>query len=166
MMRTAVTLATALLAALVAEIAVPRVGGVAPDLVALTVVAVGRQRGPEAGALYGFVAGLAVDLFLTTPAGLTAAALTIVGYAAGSMGGRVGWWQWLPAGALTALAAGGLYLGLAILVGEDQLARAHTLLVLLAESGLTAIVAPAVVPIAGRAAGRAAGAVRAKAVVA
>jgi rod shape-determining protein MreD len=56
---------------------------VAPDVVLLVAVAAGVAAGPERGAITGFVAGIAYDLFLQTPLGLTALVWAIVSYGAG-----------------------------------------------------------------------------------
>ena len=45
--------------------------------------AVAWEDGPDTGAIYGFIMGLAVDLFLTTPLGLSALAFAVTGYAVG-----------------------------------------------------------------------------------
>ncbi|MGC9156070.1 MAG: rod shape-determining protein MreD [Ferrimicrobium sp.] len=59
--------------------------GVHPDFVMLMVAAVGVYRGREIGALTGFFAGLLVDSFLTTPFGISALVLCVVGYLAGEI---------------------------------------------------------------------------------
>ncbi|MHB8188897.1 MAG: rod shape-determining protein MreD [Ferrimicrobium sp.] len=59
--------------------------GVHPDIVMLVVACVGVSRGREIGALSGFFAGLVVDSFLTTPFGLSALVLAVVGYLAGEV---------------------------------------------------------------------------------
>jgi len=59
--------------------------GVHPDFVMLMVAAVGVYRGREVGALTGFFAGLVVDSFLTTPFGISALVLCVVGYLAGEI---------------------------------------------------------------------------------
>jgi rod shape-determining protein MreD len=59
--------------------------GVHPDFVMLMVAAVGVYRGREVGALTGFFAGLVVDSFLTTPFGISALVLCVVGYIAGEI---------------------------------------------------------------------------------
>ncbi len=60
-----------------------RVLGVMPDLMLLVAVAAGITGGPVRGAVMGFASGLAVDLFLRTPMGLSALVFTLVGYAMG-----------------------------------------------------------------------------------
>ena len=46
-------------------------------------LAVAYEDGADTGAIFGFVMGLAIDLFLTTPLGLSALSFAITGYAVG-----------------------------------------------------------------------------------
>ncbi len=94
-----------------------RVAGATANLLLLVAVAGGIAGGAQRGAIVGFVAGLAFDLFLQTPFGLSALAYCLAGYAVGSLQSsvlRAAWW--IP----VASAAGGSALGLALfaLVGE------------------------------------------------
>ena len=75
-------LVTALLAhaAVAPHLAVRRV---APDVLAVAMVAVAVGRGRRAGAAFGFAAGLGTDLFLATPLGTAALAYTVVGHVLG-----------------------------------------------------------------------------------
>jgi rod shape-determining protein MreD len=61
--------------------------GVVPNLALLLVVATGLVRGPDAAAVLGFVAGLALDVVPPADhvAGRWALALTVAGYLAGRM---------------------------------------------------------------------------------
>lgn len=61
------------------------VDGVSPDVMLLVAVAAGLVAGPDRGAVVGFAAGLGMDLFLTTPLGLSALAYSLTGYAAGQV---------------------------------------------------------------------------------
>jgi len=74
-----VVAAVLLQAGVVARLALP----VRPDLVLLLVVAAARAGGPDAGAGYGFAAGLLLDLLGDHPAGVAALVLTAVGYSCG-----------------------------------------------------------------------------------
>ena len=72
-----------------------RIAGVAPEVGLVATVAVAFVAGPEAGAVFGFAAGLALDLFLSTPLGLSALAWSLTGYAVGVLQGavlRASWW--------------------------------------------------------------------------
>jgi rod shape-determining protein MreD len=62
-----------------------RIGGVHPDLILGLAAVAGLVGGTERGALVGFASGVAIDLFLPTPFGLTALVGTIVGAATGML---------------------------------------------------------------------------------
>ncbi len=66
------------------------IAGASPTIVLLTVVAVGLSDGGEAGARYGFAAGLAVDLVAGGLVGLTALVFLLTGFAAGALRPYVG----------------------------------------------------------------------------
>lgn len=105
-----------------------RIAGVAPDLGLLVALAVGYTEGPEAGAITGFAAGFAFDLFLETPMGLNALAYALVGYGAGLFeAGLFRSPRWLPTvmGALGGLACGLVIVGVGVLVGVDSVKGAH-----------------------------------------
>ena len=80
------------------------IDGVVPDLVLVLVVAAALVRGPEVGAVTGFVAGLAIDLAPPADqvAGRWALALVVVGYLAG----RLRYDAASPLGAVLAVGAG------------------------------------------------------------
>jgi rod shape-determining protein MreD len=78
--------------------------GVQCDLLLLVAICGGIAAGPDRGAAIGFAAGLAYDLFLQTPFGLSALTYAIVAYLVGSLQDsvlRASWW--IPV--LTATAA-------------------------------------------------------------
>ena len=60
-----------------------RIDGVVPDVGLVCVLAVAYEDGPDTGAWFGFVMGLSIDLFLTTPLGLSALSFALTGYAVG-----------------------------------------------------------------------------------
>ncbi len=60
-----------------------RVGGVHPDIMVLLPIVAGIVGGPGRGASMGFVAGLAADLFLPTPFGLSALSGCLLGFGVG-----------------------------------------------------------------------------------
>jgi rod shape-determining protein MreD len=62
-----------------------RVAGAHPDLIVGLAVAAGLAGGTERGALVGFFSGLAIDLFLPTPFGLSALVGVVVGVGAGQL---------------------------------------------------------------------------------
>ena len=60
-----------------------RIDGVGPDVGLVAVLAVAYEDGADTGAIFGFLMGLAIDLFLTTPLGLSALSFAVTGYAVG-----------------------------------------------------------------------------------
>lgn len=69
--------------------------GARPDVMLLLAVAGGYVAGPERGAVVGFSAGVAFDVFLSTPFGLSALVYCLVGYLVGAVGAsimRTSWW--------------------------------------------------------------------------
>lgn len=66
-----------------------RIWGIGPDVVLIFVVAVAYRRGSDAGALFGFGAGLSLDLMVETPVGLWALTAALVGYGVGIIEGGV-----------------------------------------------------------------------------
>lgn len=82
-----VRLAAVLLSALVLQTAFfanARVAGVSFDLLLTLAIAAGLTGGPERGAVFGFLAGLGVDLLVVgTPFGLAALAYALTGYVTG-----------------------------------------------------------------------------------
>ena len=67
-----------------------RVFGAIPDLCLVATVAMAYEEGPQRGALFGFASGLVVDLFLASPAGLSALANACTGYVRRRVPGRDG----------------------------------------------------------------------------
>jgi len=66
------------------------------DLLLVLVVAIALVDGPDRGATWGFAAGIAYDLVLDTPFGLSALVYALVGFLAGAVGVAMvrpaGWW--------------------------------------------------------------------------
>ena len=60
-----------------------RLVGVRPELLYLVTILIALNEGPSEGAIVGFTCGLAQDLFLDQPIGITALTLTLLGYAVG-----------------------------------------------------------------------------------
>jgi rod shape-determining protein MreD len=60
----------------------------APDVVCVVVVGFALVRGPIAGACAGWCVGLLLDVLTWQPLGLSALVYTLLGYAAGRLGGR------------------------------------------------------------------------------
>jgi rod shape-determining protein MreD len=57
--------------------------GVRPELLYLVTILIALNEGPNEGAIVGFTCGLAQDMFLDQPMGITALTLTLLGYAVG-----------------------------------------------------------------------------------
>ena len=134
-----------------------RVFGVVPDLGLVATVAIAYREGPELGSIFGFAAGLAMDLFLQTPLGLTALSFALTGYLIGILQGallRSAWWVTPLLGGLGGILGGLLFIGIGALVGQEQLFALRSLRVVLLSGVYDAIVAPIVFPIAGFAARR------------
>ncbi len=110
-------------AALVLQISVVadlRVAGAVGDLMLVVVVAAGMTGGADRGATYGFAAGVAYDLVLDTPFGLSALTYAVVGYAVGLAASVLvrtsGWWP-VALAALAGAVQAVLYTSLGNLIG-------------------------------------------------
>jgi rod shape-determining protein MreD len=115
--------ALVLVVALVAQIAIVadlRVAGAVGDLMLLVTVAAALSGGPDRGAAYGFAAGVAFDLVLDSPFGLSALTYAVVGYGIGLVCAglfRPTGWSPLAVAAVAALVATAFYTGVGHLVG-------------------------------------------------
>lgn len=128
-----------------------RVFGVMPDLGLVLTVAVAFSVGPERGAVLGFVTGLAVDLFLSTPLGVSALSFALVGYGAGIVKGgllRPSRWTAPTMGALAGLAGGVLFVGISAVAGREELLSLTSGRVIVIASVYDALLAFTVFPIA------------------
>jgi len=122
-----------------------RVAGTMADLMLLVAIAGGITGGPVRGAVVGFAAGIAVDLFLQTPFGLSALVFCIVGYAVGTAESgilRASWW--IPVlTAFVASAAGELaFAVIGSVVGDSQLLTGRLWLVIVVAASMNALLAP------------------------
>jgi rod shape-determining protein MreD len=109
-----------------------RVGGAHPDLVWLLPITAALLDGPETGAIVGFWAGLAFDLVLPTPFGLSALVGCLLGWATGSLTAavdpRAAWLK--PVAALTgSVAADMLFAVLGAVFGQQQMVQVDFLAV-------------------------------------
>ena len=121
---TALVFVLALLQAVVFS-STPVLGG-APDLLLVTIVAVGLLRGSVAGALAGFGGGLIVDLLTLDTLGVTSLVLTLAGFWAGRYGETTG--RGRASAPLTSVAvitvlAAVFGFGLRYLLGEEVVAH-------------------------------------------
>jgi rod shape-determining protein MreD len=127
-----------------------RVFGVVPDLGLVATVALAYREGPESGAIYGFAAGLSIDLFLQTPLGLSALAYALTGYFIGVLQGalvRSAWWVTPVLGGIGGIVGGLLFIGIGAIVGQEQLFALRSLRLVLLAGAYDALVAPIIFPI-------------------
>jgi rod shape-determining protein MreD len=109
-----------------------RIGGAHPDLLWLLPITAALLDGPETGAIVGFWAGLAFDLVLPTPFGLSALVGCLLGFATGSLttavDPRAAWLK--PVAALTgSVAADMLFAVLGAVFGQQQMVQVDFLAV-------------------------------------
>lgn len=145
--KVAVIVAVALVAqvGLLAEISFD---GARPDALLLVAVCAGFVAGPERGAVVGFVAGLAFDVVLTTPFGLSALVYTVVGYAVGSASVsvvRTVWWLGPIVAGLASAAGVVVYAVVGEVLGQATLQGPDLTAIVVIVSAVNAVLAPAVV---------------------
>jgi rod shape-determining protein MreD len=119
-----------------------RIGGAHPDLLWLLPITAALLDGPETGAIVGFWSGLAFDLVLPTPFGLSALVGCLLGYAVGSLTAavdpRAAWLK--PVAALTgSVAADMLFAVLGAILGQQQMVQVD-FLALFAVVGLSSLI--------------------------
>jgi len=128
-----------------------RVWDAAPDLLLVATIAVAYQRGAEAGAVFGFVAGLAIDCFLSSPLGVSALAFALVGYSVGVFqSGLVRSSRWMAPilGGVGGLVGGFLWICIASIAGQDDLFVAASFRVIVIAACYDAVVASVSCPVA------------------
>jgi len=65
-----------------------RVFDAIPSLCLIATIAIAYEEGPQSGAIFGFVSGLAIDMLLSgTPVGLSAFSFAVTGYTLGVLQG-------------------------------------------------------------------------------
>ena len=122
--------------------------GARPDIMILLAIIAGYQSGPERGAIVGFSSGLAFDIVLTTPLGLSALVYAVVGYAVGvATSSMVRTSRWIaPAVAAVGSAAGMLlYAMLGALLGEPTLEGPSLAAIVVLVAAVNAALAPVAV---------------------
>ena len=128
-----------------------RVVGVMPDVMLLGAVAGGITAGPTRGAGLGFASGMAIDLFLPTPLGLSALVFTLVGYGVGVANTgvlRSAWYiPMLTAGAAS-VAGVVLYAVAGSMLGEPML-TGHLVTIALVVGVSNAVLAPVAIRLVG-----------------
>lgn len=121
--------------------------GVPGDLLLLLAIAAGLAGGPLRGAVVGFTAGIAMDLVLLTPFGLSALTYLAVGYVVGSThAGVLRSAPWIPVVAAFVASAVGIvfYVILGQLVGQQFRIPELTRVVLVTATMNALLVFPAV----------------------
>jgi rod shape-determining protein MreD len=129
-----------------------RIAGVVCELGLVATIAVAYREGAETGAIFGFAAGLCMDLFLQTPLGLSALSYALTGYLVGIVQGgllRNSWWVAPVLGGLGGIVGGLLFIGIGALVGQEQLFALRSLRIVALAGLFDAIVAPIMFPIVG-----------------
>ena len=129
--------------------------GIKPELLYLVTVVFAALRGPQEGALVGFVGGLAQDFMLNTPKGITALTLTILGYTVGLARQYITSPSPLLPAILVALgtAAGvAFHQGVGFLIGEEDAPFGYLAKVVLITAIYGAILTPIFYPVLRRAA--------------
>lgn len=126
-----------------------RVFGAAPDLCLVGAIAMGYEEGPIPGAIFGFAAGLATDLFLSTPVGLSALAFALTGYGVGLFQSgliRESKGIELVLGGVGGLVGNFIYLLVGGLAGHDELFALHQIQILIVASLYDVLAAIVVFP--------------------
>jgi rod shape-determining protein MreD len=126
-----------------------RVFDAIPDLCLVATVAMAYEEGPQRGALFGFLSGLAVDLFLASPAGLSALANACTGYIIGIFqGGMVRESRALPIvlGGIGGLIGGTIFVVVGGIAGEAGYLSLTSVRVVIVAAIYDAVVAPLVFP--------------------
>jgi rod shape-determining protein MreD len=103
-----------------------RIGGVHPDLLWLLPITAALADGPETGGIVGFWAGLAFDLVLPTPFGLSALVGCLLGFAVGSLTAAVdprATWLKPVAAVAGSVAADMLFAVLGAIMGQQQMVQ-------------------------------------------
>lgn len=119
--------------------------GVAADLMLLLAVSAGVVAGPERGAIAGFVVGLAFDLVLQTPFGLSALVYAATAFSVGFLRlglERSGWWVRIAAVFVASATAVMAFALLGSLFGMTRIVNPRLLLVALVVASVNALLAP------------------------
>ncbi len=126
--------------------------GVVPDLMLVIAVAGGITGGPARGAVIGFASGMAIDIFLETPLGLSALVFSLVGYSVGAVETgilRAAWWIPVLTAFLACMAGEALFALAAQVVGRPGLLTARLGAVVIIVGVTSAILAVPVVRVVG-----------------
>ncbi|MFA5884186.1 MAG: rod shape-determining protein MreD [Acidimicrobiia bacterium] len=133
-----------------------RVFDTGPDLLLVATIAVAYERGAETGAVFGFVGGLAIDCFLSSPLGVSALTFALVGYGVGVFqSGLIRSSRWMAPvlGGIGGLVGGMIWVLIAALAGQEDLFVVGTLRTLVIAAVYDALVAFLIFPFARWASG-------------
>jgi rod shape-determining protein MreD len=126
-----------------------RVFGAIPDLCLVATVAMAYEEGSQAGLVFGFASGLAIDLFLASPAGLSALAFAVTGYGIGVFqSGLVRESRSIGPvlGAIGGLVGGTIFVIVGAIVGQGGYLSLHSVQVVIVAALYDAVVSYAVFP--------------------
>ncbi len=128
-----------------------RIWDAAPELLLIATIAVAYDRGAETGAAFGFVSGIAIDCFLSSPLGVSALAFSLVGYGVGVFqSGLVRSSRWMAPilGGLGGLAGGFLWICIASIAGSEDLFTTTSLRIVVISAVYDALMAIVIFPFA------------------
>lgn len=126
-----------------------RVFDAVPNLLLVAAVAMAYDSGPLSGALFGFAGGLCVDLFLTTPLGLSALSYALTAYGVGVFqGGMIRETRRIaPAlGFVGGIVGNILFVVIGGIAGRGELFALHNIQVIVVSAVYDAVVAYAIFP--------------------
>ena len=127
-----------------------RVFDAVPDLLLVAAVAMAYESGPLSGALFGFAGGLSIDLFLTTPLGLSALAYALTAYGVGVFqGGMIRESRTIAPvlGGVGGIVGSILFVVIGGIAGRGELFALHNIQVIVVAAVYDAVVAYAVFPL-------------------
>jgi rod shape-determining protein MreD len=126
-----------------------RVFDAVPNLLLVAAVAMAYDSGPLSGALFGFAGGLCIDLFLTTPLGLSALSYALTAYGVGVFqGGVIRETRTLAPvlGFVGGIVGSVLFVVIGGIAGRGELFALHNIQVIVVSAVYDALVAYAVFP--------------------
>ena len=132
-----------------------RIDGVGPEVGLVCAIAVAYEDGADRGAIFGFVMGLAMDLFSPTPLGLLAMTYAITAYGVGVFQqGIVRSSPWIAPvlGGVGGVFGGLVFVSVGALVGEEGFLSMASLKTVLIAALFDALIAPVLFPVVRRAA--------------
>jgi rod shape-determining protein MreD len=122
-----------------------RIADASADVFLLLAIAGGMVNGPDRGAVFGFFSGLALDLLVPTPLGLSALTYCLIGYLAGRLQGSVRRSNRLfPPLLAASLGAGGvlLYAVLAAVLGQSSAVSTQLMSIMVVVAVANALLSP------------------------